>query len=138
MEEKKGKSAKLEFNGNVFEILDFQHFVEDEKNGNPYNCLFRIRVVSEGFSGCSTTYELDYKELQRFIMQLDDLIYFRTDAVKFQEISYGSIFTFLGDGLGHIKVSGTICNNFQDHSLTFEFNTDQTVYGSFIEELKTF
>jgi hypothetical protein len=34
--------ASFEYYGNTFEILNFTHSVEDENNGNPYNCSFDI------------------------------------------------------------------------------------------------
>lgn len=54
--------AKLEFNGNLIEIQEFYHSIEDEKSGNPYNCTFNIRVVSDVFSGLADDCEYDYKE----------------------------------------------------------------------------
>ena len=64
---------RLEFCGNYLEIKNFQHHVEDERGGNPYNCLFDIKVKSGMFSGVADECEYDYKELQLFIKELEDL-----------------------------------------------------------------
>lgn len=128
--------ATLEYGENRIQILSFQHSSDDEQAGNPYNCIFDIQVVSGTFSGVADGCELDYKELHKFIIQLNSLLAGKTDEVIFQEIGYGSKICFCADGLGHIAVYGTIYGNAMSHSLIFEFMTDQTVYQSFINELE--
>ena len=39
---------KLEYCGNYIEIRDFHHYIDDEKNGNPYNCSFDIIATCAG------------------------------------------------------------------------------------------
>ena len=65
--------ARLEYCGNYIEIMNFRHSVDDEKNGNPYNCSFDIKVKSGVFSGIADGCEYDYKELQKFIKALEDI-----------------------------------------------------------------
>lgn len=128
--------AKLEFCGNYIEIKNFRHYIGDENNGNPYNCRFDIKVVSGLFSGYADGCVVDYKEFKKFIEQLENLINFKTREVTFTETEYGGGLRFIADNTGHIRVCGTIRE--ATHNLTFEFETDQTVYGTFIAALKEF
>jgi len=128
--------AKFVYGGNSIEIKNFQHNVEDEINGNPYNCTFSLKVVSGLFSGFADCCEYDYKEWKRFIKQLDDLYLFKTDRAELAEICYGGNVLFLRDGLGHIHVSGMIYGRGMIHSLKFEFTADQTALPMFLKELK--
>ncbi len=130
-------NAKLEYDGNSIIIDDFCHSLEDEMNGNPYNCSFKIRVVSGSFSGYADLCEYDYKEWRKFIEQLKKLVWSETDHVVLQEICFGSTIHFDGDGLGHVQVSGLIYGGATSHSLQFEFRTDQTVYPAFIKQLQS-
>ena len=131
-------NANLEYCGDKIVIDDFCHYKEDEKGGNPYNCIFNIFVVSGDFQGCATGCEYDYKQFQVFIRQLKDLVLNKTTHALLHEIGYGSKILFTGDGYGHIEVSGTIYGEAMTHSLQFSFSTDQTVYASFIRELESF
>ena len=127
---------KLEYLGNYIVIRDFQHYIDDEKNGNPYNCSFEIIVKSGVFAGIADGCECDYKELQKFIVSLEDLISFKRRNVTFCEIGYGNTIQFKCDRTGHIEVSGEICGEAGSHVLKFEFITDQTSFPKFINELK--
>ena len=129
-------TARLEYGDDSFEIRCFSHSEEDEKSGNPYNCSFYMSVNSGEFSGKSPCCECDYTDIKELITQLEDLIDFKADEAVFRELSYDSIIRFVGDGCGHITVSGTIYGDAKIQSLCFEFMTDQTVYPSFIDELK--
>lgn len=128
--------AKLFYCGNLIEIMDFQHNVEDEIDGNPYNCSFSMKVVSGMFSGFADGCEYDYKEWKKFVNELEALYLFKTDKAELLEIGYGGNVLFLNDGLGHICVSGKIYGNGMTQSLEFEFEVDQTALPMFIEELK--
>ena len=127
--------AKLEYCGNYIKIRDFHHYIDDEKNGNPYNCSFDIIVKSGVFAGIADGCEYDYKELQKFIVALEDLISFKRKDVTFCEIGYGNAIEFKCDRTGHIVVSGEIQGDAGSHILKFEFMTDQTVFPQFISEL---
>lgn len=129
-------SASFKYNGNTFEILNFVHSTKDEMNGNPYNCLFDIKVVSGRFSGYADKCEYDYKEWKKFINQLEDLYNFKTQKAEMTEIGYGSRVEFRMDNLGHFDVSGRIYGDAMEQSLTFTFTADQTVLYQFISELK--
>ena len=129
--------ARLEYCGNYIEITNFHHSVDDEKNGDPYNCSFDIKVKSGVFSGIADGCEYDYKELQKFIKALEDMILFRRKDIAFVEIGYGNKIEFDCDKSGHIKVSGDIQGDAGSHILKFEFMTDQTVFPQFIKELKS-
>lgn len=98
--------ARLEYCGNYIEITNFHHSVDDEKNGNPYNCSFDIKVKSGVFSGIADGCEYDYKELQKFIKALEDMILFKRKEITFVEIGYGNKIEFNCDKSGHIKVFG--------------------------------
>jgi len=129
-------TARLEYGDDFFEIRCFSHSEEDEKSGNPYNCFFTMKVRSGEFSGQSHCCECDYKDIKELITQLEELVNFKTDEAVFRELAYDSTIRFTGDGCGHITVSGTIYGDAKIQSLQFEFMTDQTVYPSFISDLK--
>ena len=129
--------AKLEYCGDYLAIRDFYHSIDDEKNGNPYNCSFDIIVKSGVFSGIADGCECDYKELQKFIVALEDLISFKRNDVTFCEIAYGNTIQFKGNKTGHIEVLGEIQGDAGSHVLKFEFLTDQTVFPRFIKQLKS-
>lgn len=128
--------AKLEYCGNIIEIVNFYHSLEDEKIGNPYNCSFDMRIVSGMFSGFADGCEYDYKEWKKFVVQLKSLSSSQTKEVILREIGYGGKIKFLGDGLGHIDVSGLVYGDAMSHSLQFEFMIDQTALSSFLSELQ--
>ena len=127
---------KLEYCGNYIKISNFHYSIENEKSGNPYNCSFDIIVKSGVFTGIADGCECDYKELQKFIVALEDLISFKRKDVAFCEIGYGNTIVFKCDRAGHIEVSGEIQGYARSHVLKFEFMTDQTVFPQFIDELK--
>ena len=124
--------AKLEYCGDYITIRDFHHYIDDEKNGNPYNCSFDVIVKSGVFAGIADGCEYDYKELQKFIEELEELISFKRKDVTFSEIGYGNKIEFNRDRLGHVEVSGEIWGDAGSHVLKFEFITDQTVFPKFI------
>ena len=128
--------AKLEYCGNYIVIKDFHHCIDDENNGNPYNCSFDIVIKSGAFFGIADGCECDYKELQLFIVALEELISFKRKDVNFSEIGYGNTIQFKCDRTGHIEVFGKIQGDAGSHVLKFEFMTDQTVFPQFINELK--
>lgn len=128
--------AKLEYCGNYIAIINFCHDIDEEKSGNPYNCSFDIVVKSGLFSGVADGCEYDYKELQKFIVALEDLISLKRKSLTFCEFGYGSKIDFEGDRTGHIEVFGEIRGNAGTHVLKFEFMTDQTVFPKFIKQLK--
>ena len=132
------KEARLEYARDGLEITEFRHFKEDEAYGNPYNCTFDLHVRSGNFTGYAEGCEYDYKELQRFTRQLEDLYLFKTDRVELKEIGYGSTVLFEGDGVGHISISGTLFGHAKRQVLQFEFTVDQTALPPFIDQLKEF
>lgn len=128
--------ARLEYCGDHLVIRDLHHSVDDEKNGDPYNCSFDMVVRSGVFAGIADGCECDYKKLQELIVALEDLISFKRKDVTFCEIGYGNTIQFKCDRAGHIEVSGEIQGDAGRHVLKFEFMTDQTVFPKFINELK--
>ncbi len=128
--------AKLEYCEDYFEIRNSFHSVEDERGGNPYNCSFGMRVRSGEFSGETYGCECDYQSIKALITNLEDLINFKINEVSFHEFDRDSHVIFSGDGSGHITVSGMLYGDYNSQSLKFKFMTDQTVYTSFISELK--
>ena len=131
-------TARLEFLGNYVEIRNFDYCAEEEQWGNPYNCSFDIRVVSDGFSGGADGCEYDYKEWKKFLSQLESLYCFESREAILSEICYGSTVKFTMDSSGHIEVSGLVYGNTMAQSLKFCFGADQTVLEPFIMELKAF
>ena len=96
---------KLEYCGNYIKISNFHHSIENEKSENPYNCSFDIIVKSGVFTGIADGCEYDYKDLQKFIVALEDLISFRRKDVAFCEIGYGNTIEFKCDRTGRKRVS---------------------------------
>lgn len=117
------------------EILDFRRDIDEEARGNPYNCSFRMRVVSGAFSGVADGCEYDYTGWKAFVRQLQNVYLLKAREAELLEIGYGSRILFRGDRLGHITVFGKIYGDAMSHALKFEFETDQTVYPDFLEEL---
>ena len=115
---------KLEYCDNYIKIRNFYHSIDDEKSGNRYNCSFDIMVKSGVFTGIADGCEYDYKELQNFIVALEDLISFKRIDVAFCEIGYGNTIEFKCERTGHIEVSGEIQGDAGSHVLKFEFMTD--------------
>ena len=128
--------ARLEYCDNYIEFNDFRHYVEEEINGNPYNCKFNIKVSSGMFSGFADLCECNYKELKQFISRLDSLLRFETSEATFIEIGYGSKIHFRADNKGHIVVAGDIYGDACSQRLFFKFMTDQTAYPPFVNSLK--
>ncbi len=131
-------NPKLEYCGNYIEIKDFKHFIEEEKAGNPYNCVFSIKVKSGLFAGYANACEADYKEVKKLAEKLDELINFKISEFTFTEISYGNSISFIADKFGHIKIKGNIMHDgdMMTHSLKFEFIAEQTVFSDFITALR--
>ncbi len=126
----KAQTAKLEFNGNFLELRFYDLNAEEY---NPGGCRFDIRVVSGDFSGA--IHELDgyHDQIVSLIAQLKDITEFKSKEAHFADIDGTAEVDFIGDGIGHIKVSGELRGSRQ--TLNFEFETDQTVYPKFIDEL---
>lgn len=130
--------AKLKYENNSIEIINFKHSIEDEVSGNPYNCRFDIKIVSGNFTGIADGCECDYKKLKELIVQLKGLYSLKISHIEFQEIGYGDKLIFDGDRLGHINLKGMVYGHGTTHYLEFEFPTDQTAYPSFISQLEKF
>lgn len=126
-------SARLEFGKNFLEITNFKHF--SEVGGSQYNTLFDLRVQScdgkfVGVGDC----EDDIKSIRQLADELQMMYDLKLDAVKYRDAyGFGSDIEFTLSNNGHITVSGTVINFV--HSLEFEFEADQTVLPSFINEL---
>jgi len=129
-------NAGFKYLGNSFEIVDFQHFIDDELNDNPYNCSFDIKVVSGLFSGYASGCEYDYKQWKSLIQQLEAIYDFKSDSAEMLEIGYGSKVIFKSDKMGHISVFGKIFGEAMEQSLEFCFHIDQITLLRFIIELK--
>jgi len=71
----------------------------------------------------------------RFIREVKDLYDFKRKIVELDDICYGSKIIFEMNNLGHVEISGTIYGRAKEHSLEFEFTTDQTVLLPFYEAL---
>lgn len=106
----------------------------DFNSGNPYNTTFNVKVISGDFAGISE-FEYNIKDLICFVKNIKDLYNFKLNFVELNDICYGSNIQFCLDKTGHIAISGTIYGNCMEHSLTFEFITDQTAIETFCKSL---
>jgi hypothetical protein len=102
----------------------------DFNSGNPYNTTFNVKVISGEFSGISE-FEYNIKDFLCFVKKIKDLYNFKLNIVELSDICYGSNIKFFLDKTGHITVAGTIYGKCMEHSLTFEFTTDQTAIETF-------
>lgn len=128
-------TAEFEYAGNSLEVFDYKYLEEEAYRGNPYNSSFKIKVVSDGFSGVAEC-EYDRREWDNFIVQLELLNDFKLNEVVFKDICYGSTISFIMDAVGHLIVSGMIYGSGMSQSLKFEFSADQTVLAQFICDLR--
>ena len=129
--------AVCEYNNSSIEMINFTHYAEDDVNGNPYNCTFTVRVVSNGFRGIAEC-ECDYNEWLKFVYNLDKMYNFKINEVTLNDISCDSRVTFHLDKSGHLDISGVLYGEHAEQSLHFTFTADQTCLVKFIDELKNF
>jgi len=102
--------------------------------GNPYNTYFTVRVKSGDFERVSN-FEYDIKDFLDFIRSLKDLYDFKVDCVELNDIGYGSKIEFSMGKTGLLGVSGIIYGGAREHSLEFNFGTDQTALEHFSRRL---
>ena len=121
--------------GNSIAIDRFVFYPNELHRENPYNTSFLVFVTSGSFSGFGDC-EFDMKEFKRFVFELQEMCDFKRTSVVFKDICYGSEITFTMKKLGGIEIGGTVYADGMQHSLTFCFNTDQSVFLPFICELK--
>ncbi|MBZ9688501.1 hypothetical protein G9F72_019410 [Clostridium estertheticum] len=107
---------------------------EDYSNGNPYNTIFSVKVISGDFAGVSE-FEYNIEDFIRFVKEIKDLYDFKLRQVELNDICYGSNIQFCLDKTGHITILGTIYGKSAEHSLTFIFTTDQTAIETFCKSL---
>lgn len=127
--------ATISYGNNLLEIIDFIHYPEELKRGNPYNCTFNLKVVSGVFSGIAPC-EYDIKDFRELILAFEEMYQFKKTTIELKDICYGTSVVFSMDKWGHIDVSGTIYGEAMIHEMKFEFRIDQTVLVSFVNELK--
>lgn len=127
--------CELRHEGNFIAITEFEHRVEDVKNGNPYNTSFNMRIVSGVFSGLAEC-EYNIELFLKFINEIEEMYYFKRDKVELRDICYGSFVSFTMNKVGHIEIKGDIYGNAMLHTLKFEFMADQTSLKLFLDSLK--
>lgn len=115
-------------------ISDINVSYVDYISGNPYNTTFNVKVVSGDFAGLSE-FEYNIKDFLHFVREIKDLYDLRLNKVELNDICYGSKIRFCLYKTGYITVSGTIYGHSMEHSLTFEFTTDQTAFEGFCNSL---
>ena len=120
---------------NSIRIENFTFYPNELRRGNPYNTTFLVFVTSGSFSGFGDC-ECDIKKFKRFVLELQDMYDFKRNSVVFKDICYGSEIVFTMSKLGSIEAKGTVYADGMQHSLTFCFNTDQSVFLPFIRKLK--
>lgn len=128
-------NALFEFGKNYIEVANFKHYPEDAANANPYNSGFNLYVLSGDFMGIGEC-EYDIKEFRRFVSELEEMYEFKRYSVELSEICYGAKIIFEMNRTGQINVSGTIYGSCMLHSMTFEFEADQTALPPFIKQLR--
>lgn len=119
--------------------LDFQVFESDISY--PSNTILSVSVTSAGFSA-STTMDIDVKDMPDFCNKLQKLYDLLKGEAKIQE-PYGNQqhIAFLGDGKGHILISGELNSNGTNgfwQELKFENCIDQTYMPQFLKKLSAF
>ena len=127
--------AELQDRGNSIVINNFNFYPNELQRGNPYNTTFNIVVISGSFRGFGDC-EYDIREFKRFVLELEEMYNFKRSSVVFKDICYGSEIIFEMNKTGSIEVKGTIYADGMQHSLTFCFNTDQSIFTPFIDGLK--
>ena len=132
MKQVKYPSAEIRYDGNLFAIENFKTSPEEEKQGNPYNTTFHIRVVSGSFSGYAFC-EYDIKEFIRFAREMEELFCFKRDKTELNDICYGSKVVFCMDKTGHLDISGKIFGHAAEQCLEFRFAADQTCLNGFMQ-----
>lgn len=120
---------------NSIAIDKFVFYADELRRGNPYNTTFLIFVTSGSFSGFGDC-ECDIKDFKRFVYELQEMYDFKRNSAAFKDICYGSEIVFTMSKLGSIEVKGTVYADAMLHSLTFCFNTDQSVFLPFVGGLK--
>lgn len=113
-------------------FLDIRYSPKDAMEGC-YNTACYVKAVSGEFSGLGD-WECDWKDLLRFGEELAELYCFQRNEVEFQDIEWGSELKFTLTKLGHIVISGYLRH--YDHTLAFEFRTDQTALKPFLQQMK--
>lgn len=101
---------------------------------SPCNTILHIKVVSGEFSGRGE-FECDWADLLRFVSGLNELYHFEHDEVEFRDIEMGAWLKFCMKRTGHLTISGHLYGGTPLHALEFEFWTDQTVLGPFLQQI---
>ena len=123
--------------GNPCQQLIISHInvsYEDFNSGNPYNTTFKIEVISGDFAGVSK-FEYNIKDFLNFVKDIKDLYDLKLKLVELNDICYGSYIQFSLSKTGSLTISGTIFGIAMEHSLKFEFTTDQTALETFSNSL---
>ena len=128
-------SAKLVYNDCCISFEDFRHSEEDAALGTPYNTALDLRIVSGLFSGYGHC-ECDIKNFKKFVADLQALYDFKRSTVDFFDICYGSELHIDMSKTGQLTIRGVLHGKEMLHSLTFEFNADQTALPPFIAKLQ--
>ena len=98
--------------------------------------MCNLQLISTLFSA-STRFTFDYPSLPDFIQHLAALEQRLEGEARLGQQFEEPFVLFRGDGLGHITVSGVLVDyGDQSQRLEFEFTTDQTALGPFIQTLR--
>ena len=119
--------------------LTFQVFESDI--AYPTNTIISVFVLSAGFSA-STSMDVDIKEISEFCDELNKMYSTLKGSAKILE-PFGNkqYIGFVGDGYGHILISGMLHSNGANgfcQELKFENSIDQTYFQKFITELTAY
>lgn len=113
-------------------LLNLRVFESDIRY--PLNTIMEVEVESNGFAG-NVNMDIDVKEFAKFAVDLSKLYDCLSGEAQIAE-PYGEqmYLAFQGDGSGHIRVKGMLCNMGQ--LLKFENVFDQTYLQRFSYDLK--
>ena len=117
-------------------ISDIRVDYDEYKNGNPYNTVLCVEVVSGHFAGLSYL-EYNIADFIDFINGLKDLYDFKVKTVELnQDLSHGSKIKLELLKTGQLVIAGELFGgNAGEQSLIFEFITDQTAIKHFSSTL---
>lgn len=121
------------------ELIDGSNSIRiDNFTFSPYD-IYRVNFdvyVTSGYFGGYGECEYDTRDFSKFVSEMQAMYDFKRKSVTFKDICYGSEIIFSIDRAGRVVIKGTVYADAMEHSMTFCFNTDQSVLLPFINGLK--
>ncbi len=135
MERKTREACELRYGADSLTLEDICYYPEDAVNGNPYNTICQVEVVSGGFAGAGE-WEFDWTKFLHFVAEVEELYRFQRPEVELLDICYGSRVKLTMDKTGKLTVSGKLYGDTMGQVLEFQFPADQTALEPFLRQLK--